>query len=387
MESNSSYINKKIVYFNILVIFILVFFLVINFLTPLMGEDYTLVAFPGNYEPSCLIQNMLQRIKNQMEGWNVRVGEQLSIVFSCFDKMLFNIANSFMAIWYLCLINIYAFKNKAFSNEHLGWNIFISFSMIILFQPALGEIFFWRTGSTNYLWGICILLTFGIPIRYYIGYESIDIMGKSYLKRIMLIILGFFAGFTNENTVAMFLVMYIGVMIYDRVKKKQTPSWIYLSFVSLLVGFTFMIKAPSTAIRVNFYNDLYGIGELNFNDYVLRAQNVIVRFFADNKWFVIITLVCIILGLSALISADKNYINEIIIHSEVLGMLLLTSVSCGALIMSPYIETRAFLLSDFMLISCIVYYTNIVLEKIRNKAANYQPRLKCVWGGGICFWA
>lgn len=372
MESNRYCSKRKIVYFNILFIFILVFFLVINFLTPLMGEDYVLTAFPNNYKFSCLndlLQSMLHRIKNQMEGWNVRVGEQLSIIFGCFDKMLFNITNSFMAIYYLWLINIYAFKNKVFNIEHLGWNIFISFSMIILFQPALGEIFFWRTGSTNYLWGICILLTFGVPIRYYIGYERIDIVGKSYLKKVILVLLGFFAGFTNENTVAMFLVMYIGVIIYDRVKKRQTPSWVYLSFASLFMGFVFMIKAPSTAIRMAYYNELFGIGELKFNDYILRAQNVIVRFFVDNKLLLIITLVCIILGFSVLISKNKKYIREVFIHSEVLGLLLLTSVSCGALIMSPYIETRAFLLSDFMLVSCIVYYSNVVIENIKNKVA------------------
>ena len=31
----------------------------------------------------------LERI--QMTEWNVRIGEQLSIVFSCFDKSIFNV--------------------------------------------------------------------------------------------------------------------------------------------------------------------------------------------------------------------------------------------------------------------------------------------------------
>jgi len=338
-----------------------------------MGEDYVLTAFPPSAPPDHigdLLRRLIGRVYDQMTGWNVRLGEQLSIVFSCFDKPIFNILNSLIAMYYLWLIDQYAFAGRERA-DRTGIEMLIAACVIILLQPALGEIFFWRTGGTNYLWAICILLTFGLPIRYFASVNSRDIIGDSKLKITLLTVIGFFAGFTNENTVGAFLALYIGVLLYHFVKKKGLPCWIYTSFCSLLAGFIFMLKAPSTANRIRYYNEALGIGSPRMTDYIARVPSVTFRFFSDNGCLVLLTAICILAGVLCW-NRCKNGEEKLLPHLEPFGWLLLMGVlSCGALIMSPYVETRSFLLADFMMVMCIVYYSYLFFSTFKTQTLFY----------------
>lgn len=366
--------NEKKVFFAV-VFAVYTFFVVINFITPLMGEDLILVAFSKNYEVTSatdLLSRMLHRIYNQMTGWNVRIGEQFSIVFSCFDKIVFDIFNSIISLVYIWLIFQYAFKRKISITKTEAMKILAVFAVIIIAQPAIGEIFFWRTGSTNYLWAICLLLFFALPLRYYVGYELIDVIGDSKIKIVLITILGFFAGFTNENTIAVFIVLYIGICIYNYRRKKKTPVWIYSSGASLTIGFLCMYEAPSTKIRVETYNQIFGIEQVTIQDYLTRAQNIIQRFFCDNRMLIIITVTFIVLDTACVLWESREEHNNrrilILQRSENLGLLFLSAISCGALVMSPYIETRAFLLPDFLMVVCIIYYLDLMLKRIKKHA-------------------
>lgn len=298
--NDSNHCFKRFDLYYLLFIVSFAFLLIINCTTPLMGEDYALTTtFASSYSLKGtveLIEAILWRIYAQMTGWNVRIGEQISIAFGFFDKMIFNICNSAIALYFIWLISAYVYKDSWKRNENRAWKFLISFSMIMIFQPSLGEIFFWRTGSTNYLWAICILLTFGLPIRYFVGVNSIDLIGNSYIKSSFLSILGFFAGFTNENTPIAFMALYIGVIIWGLVKKIRIPNWIYVSFVTFAAGFVFMCKAPSTVHRIAFYNEIFNVGKVGLNGYLYRAVNVLNTFFVTHKFYVIILMCCIFLG-------------------------------------------------------------------------------------------
>lgn len=368
MRSNKAEkISVEIVFMSILI-----FLLIINSVTPLMGEDIALAAFPKDYHTAGAGERfylMFHRIYEQMTNWNIRIGEQLSIVFGCFDKVLFNICNSLVSLFYIWLAYQYAFKRKFSLDKRNVLYLLAVFTLILMLQPVLGEIFFWRTGSTNYLWAICILLGFALPIRYYIGYKSFDIIGNSKSKIALLTIFGFVAGFTNENTVIVIILLYVGVILSNRKKKVKTPIWIYSSGITLLTGFIGMCKAPSTANRVAIYKEMYGIDTVTFGDYMIRARAVIVRFFTDNIAFVIVTVIMLVLYTSMIVlekGAEKSQkLDTLKKNSEALGLLLLSAVSCGALIMSPYIETRSFLLPDFFMTTCIIYYFDKILDKYK----------------------
>lgn len=336
-------------------------FLALNFKTPLMGEDYALLSFYPSENIHFgieLFSKMGARILLQINGWNVRVGEQLSIFWGCFDKHHFDFFNSLMFLYFLFLIRIYAFKNNYRTREALI-SLFTSVVLLFLFQPAFGEIFFWKTGSTNYLWAICLLLTFALPLRFYIGAECIDIIGNSKAKQLLFTFLGFFAGVTNENTVGTFWLLYLFVVFISFVQKKSLPHWIYSTFLSYTAGFVYMLKAPSTAIRMAYYKSAYNIGSLTLKDYLNRATAIIFSFFSANYAYV---LICLIFLLISFYINEKNHAVDRLHFSESLLFLLLSSLSCGALILSPYIELRAFLLTDFMLLVCISYHLNYIIS-------------------------
>lgn len=374
MEEKVHSIQQHNIIFCLLLILVLTFFLTINFLTPSMGEDFVLSAY-SPYEHSDnyfdLFQKVVNRVLQQMRTWNVRLGEQLSIVFSCFNRPLFGIINSFVALYYFWLIVQYAFCEQGHIKNQI-YGLAISFTITLLFQPALGEIFFWRTGSANYLWALCILLTFILPLRYYLSTTTKDIIGNSKVRIISLTILGFFAGFTNENTVGTFIILYMGIIVYYFLHKNKLPIWIYTSFLSFLLGFTFLILAPSTAIRISTYNEIYGVNSANIITYISRIPSVINRFCKDNWKLAVIVMGCVSIAFLLSVCVKKNQNKEEIYYfMKPLAWLLLTAFSCGALILSPYVETRAFFLTDFMMVVCIAFYSKIIWASIKNKITKY----------------
>lgn len=185
------------------------------------------------------------------------------------------------------------------------------------------------------------------------------------LKITVFTIVGFFAGFTNENTVIVFIVLYAGVILYKKAKKMWIPFWIYSSFVSLFLGALFMYMAPSTSIRIQVYLEMFGIEQVTFTDYLNRAENIIIRFFGENKAYIIITVILILID-TLLLVFKKEYKLELVLNENLL-LLFLSSISCGALVMSPYVETRAFLLSDFFMLVCILFYVERIYILIADK--------------------
>lgn len=347
---------------------ILVFFLTMNFVTPVIGEDYVLVAYSPFFPPessSVLIENVLSRILYQMQTWNVRLGEQFSIIFSCMDCGLFHILNSLAAIYYIWLVLLYAHRGHCKISESI-WCVFIAFSTILLFQPAIGEVFFWRTGSSNYLWALIILLTFAYPVCC-LFLDNHNIIETSIIKTVFLTILGFFAGFTNENTVVTVWILYIIVIIVRNVRRINRPVWLYTSFVSFTIGFVFMLKAPSTSIRIAYYNQLFGTQYIGLFGYLRRIPIVTLRFFTDNSTLIIITVICLMIAFICYrTKLRRNNSTEKLSIAPVV-LLLLSSVSCAALVMSPYIETRSFFLPDFLMTVCVAYYSEYLVYAFKQK--------------------
>lgn len=356
--------------FVLFLISIALFFIVININTPMMGEDFSLVSFAKDYKGTSInnyISLIIDRINLQVNTWNIRIGEQLSIIFGSINIWIYYIGNTVISIGYILLITVYTFGKKIKINDKKQlYSIFLTFCLIVLFQPALGEIFFWRTGSSNYLWAMCILLIFALPLR--LAYEEIDVLYNRKSLTILHTMLGLFAGMTNENTVVVFIILYIAIMIFRLKKRKKIFTWMWSSFITLTLGFCVMFLAPSTKIRIKTYNEIFGIQSVTIKDYFYRALNIIERFFSENT-FLICVLIVILLIYSYL---NYNKIKQEIIKKEIvkykndainLLFLFVSSISAGALVGAPYVETRAFFLIDFFIMSSIVYFSIKIIEE------------------------
>lgn len=358
----------------ILLSLITLFFLTMNINTPMMGEDFALISFYPYYEPASTVEHIsliIKRIINQASNWNIRIGEQISIIFGSINIIYYYVGNTIISVLYVLLIPIYAFGKKVkFTERNDVISIAMSFGLIILFQPALGEIFFWRTGSSNYLWAVCILLVFTIPLRMIL--DNKNIFENKKILILLHTLLGFFAGLTNENTVVTFIVMYTCIIIYRIVKKQEIYLWMWSSFISLVIGFLIMLFAPSTAIRMQTYKEIFGIENVTIMDYIHRGLNIINRFFKENLWLVILLLIIlivyIVLNYSKIkLEIQRKEFKKYKIAAINLTFLLASALSAGALIGAPYIETRAFFLIDFFMMGSIIYFSIQLIDQIHGK--------------------
>lgn len=355
----------------LLILGISIFFFVMNMNTPMMGEDFALTSFSYYYKPVSIGDHahlIINRIIKQVCTWNVRVGEQIAIVFCSINEIYYYIGNTIISVLYILLIPIYAFGRKVkFTDRNDIISIGMSFCLVIVFQPVLGEIFFWRAGSGNYLWAVFMLLVFTIPLRMVIANKNI--LENKKIVILLHTFLGLFAGLTNENTVITFIVIYVCTIIYRIMTKQEVYLWIWSSFISLSIGFFVMIFAPSTAIRMQTYKNIFGIQNVTITDYIHRALNVIHRFFTENAYLVIILLIILVIYMVLNYRKVKDEIQrkEFNVYKTAsinIILLLASSLSAGALIGAPYVETRAFFLIDFFMMGCIIYFSIQLMNEI-----------------------
>ncbi|OOM76326.1 hypothetical protein CLPUN_27130 [Clostridium puniceum] len=371
MSRERIYKNRYLLIVSILILLgISLFFLIMNMNTPMMGEDFALISFSHYYEPVSIgdhISLIVNRIVKQACNWNIRIGEQITIIFCSIDEIYYYIGNTIISVLYVLLIPIYAFGRKLrLTKRDDIISIIMSFCLIMLFQPVLGEIFFWRAGSGNYLWAVFILLVFIIPLRMIIENKNIFENKKVFI--VVHTLLGFFAGLTNENTVITFIVIYVCTIIYRIKKKQEVYLWIWSSFISLTAGFFIMIFAPSTAIRMQTYKKIFGIDNVSIKDYIYRALNIIHRFFTENACLVIILLSILVLYITLNYKKIKEVKFKKYMYTHKIAcinimLLLSSSLSAGALIGAPYIETRAFFLIDFFMMGCVIYFSIQLLNE------------------------
>ncbi|MCL2804974.1 MAG: DUF6056 family protein [Treponema sp.] len=358
--------KKFFIIYSLWIILCFFLFLIINRITPLIGEDYTLTAynyFTGPENILSFFKDVFNRIIIQSQGWNVRLGEQLSILFGSMNPVVFDISNAIVSVLFIHLIYMYAFPSKTTDYGKAAICGILSFALILLFQPVIGEVFFWRTGSTNFLWGVTILLIFTLPI-YYV-FCGIDILSGRKITIILHTLTGFFAGFTNENTVISTIALYAVTIIFVCfIKRERIKFWMVTSFGTLFLGFLYMLFAPSTAHRVSFYREILGITS-NFNIETILSRIPIIWIGLIKNYLVYFLLLFVLFIAFLVFQAIGKTTREktgltinysmpyCFIRNTVL--LLISSLSVTAMAASPYYVPRAFFGFSFFMLVTIIY--------------------------------
>jgi len=154
------------------------------------------------------------------------------------------ILNAIAYVLLTCLIYLYCRAENQKYNLSAYWLINI---LIFFFLPVIGQTILWITGSSNYLWGMLILLAFLFPYMSY--YRKGEQEKFNMLLPVLMLIGGIVAGWTNENTVAAVITLLIFYLIYLKIKKVKIPFWMYCGLIGLMVGFIIMIAAPGNYVR------------------------------------------------------------------------------------------------------------------------------------------
>lgn len=362
-------INKKAritPIFILTLIAILLFLLIINLLTPMIGEDYALspsLDAKNNMDFNQLLHWIVDRIIIQSTTWNARLGEQLAIIFLAFNKNIFNVFNSLMVLVYGYLCFRYAFNRRInFKDQNDFASILLISVLLVAFMPALGEIFFWETGATNYLWSLVLLLVFGYPYRILLDKQENLMNGKPVILALYYV-LSFLSGMTNENTTIVFLGLILMVFLIFKMKKIKIFTWMYISSFLYVLGIIYLLLSPSTKIRSGYYNEIYGVSNMNIGVYFARLESVIWGFLKASQGVLIVFIFMFVLYLilnKFTLKQSSNQNNKDLYI--LLLILFLSGASILALIMAPYYEQRAFLLPITLLIMNIIYLFSKILN-------------------------
>lgn len=119
----------------------------------------------------------------------------------------------------------------------------VTYLGIILFSFSFGDSAVWLSGAVNYLWmgtlNLCAVLFFEKRIN----------SKRTWLDGIILMVLFFLAGQSNETTGGMLLILIFLHYIYSPENRKQNAIFSLLAVLSVVLGMSIVLMAPGNHNR------------------------------------------------------------------------------------------------------------------------------------------
>lgn len=333
--------NKRII-FGILVAISFVAIYIYNVLTPLMSDD---LLFDKSLYNS--VGDIFREEYRQYMTWNGRSVLQVILkIFSILPKGMFNVFNSACYVFTMLLIYWNIKERKAYDCFlYVLINIFVWVFAVDFSQTVL-----WLGGACNYLWGIMIILSFITAYRY--------LMDKKEVKNIALIaigmfLLGFLAGWGNENTSggAILIVLLLSATYFYKNRKVQ--RWMISGIAGMGIGFLFLLLAPGNKIR----GDIMKAEEAysGISAYISRGLKV---FKAIDEYLLVYIIIICMLGVYFYY---KKY--ELEQFKEAAIFAFASLATAGVLILTPEPMPRAYFGANiYMMIAAIQ-----MIQKIREE--------------------
>ena len=182
-------------------------------------------------------------------------------LFLYIGKPIFNIINSFVFLGLIFLIYFYSYGS--FKNFNIPWFLLINFILWGV-TPAFGESFLWLTGSSNYMYGIFIVLIFLLPYRIKLNDSFKDVSNNGismFLMAIMYFFIGIMAGWTNENTSISLIIMIILFLFNYKIQNIRYSLWMFTGLAGSIFGCILMLTSPGQASRLSDSGGFGGIIE------------------------------------------------------------------------------------------------------------------------------
>jgi hypothetical protein len=399
-------VNKAIKNLNNMIWFayiglMLSYLLFINFKTPLMGEDYAFFIYTDSKGE--LVKNIIHKFVDffnfkSSERFNQRIGDTLATLLLNLGnllgigKSLFNIMNSIVLFLFFLLIFFFSNCRIPYINSIKDLAVFSVIPVLFLICSFnISEIFFWCDGATNYLWAAVVLLATAIPYRKYLNNKEYTLRKSQIFGYV---IVSYIAGFTNENSVPIIILLGGFLILRDFIKGgiKKIPIWLILSVLSMGIGYSILLFSSNTKRRTMVYRNLYNLPEnITLKEIKINIKRVVNTFLSGNYRFVIIFFLSLFIFIFILkiflikIYGNKqkkliviNNYNNLIKLLENLFLLLLSSISIIALFFAPYTEKRTFLFLQICIVLVIVrinYLSICIINLQKNKYLKFLPNI------------
>lgn len=143
--------------------------------------------------------------------------------------------------------------------------------MVFLFTPSFGSVFLWRAGVGNYLAMAVMELLFLLLI-----YHPVS---NKVLNYILVIILGFIAGWGNENTSGAVILICILLLAKAYIQNHKIPLVPLLGTLSAISGFVFLLFSPGSQIRLKV--SVSGYSQLSIFAKLRRGIAMFIDYFTN----------------------------------------------------------------------------------------------------------
>lgn len=287
-------------------------------------------------------------------GWSGRlvVDFTSSFILRYLPYFLYEMINSFVFLTLCVFISltptVITNSNHGLTNQKpsaiILWLVFVTYWLA---NPNLGQTSFWIVGSVNYLWTI---MWASFYIYYLLNALNLDKLTTKHY--VIIIILGFLAGCSNENTSVSIITFTTILVLFQYKYKNLNLKIIIIGWISSLIGAVILIAAPGNKVRQTYFHDWYSQSTL---DQIMihvteRMPNALLEY---NNIYIALTLFFIVL----IIHQKKSVLKDkTIIFS--LSFFALSLFSNFILAKAPYIGGRNLNTGLFFLslcLSCIIY--------------------------------
>lgn len=312
-------------------------------ISPTNGEDYALSRPFENTNLFDRINWVLDKSTHQIQNWNARFGEQLSIFWLAMPKALFSIATILFISTFTFLLALISTPQKKWNFESLILSSMLVLATCFLLWPRL-EIFFWQTATAGYLQPMVLTLLLILPFHSSRIYQHLL---RSWPSTLAAITLAIICGLSFEN-VPPSIIPYMACMTYKNYKDNKNFSWkLGLITLAYLVAWCALMLAPSTKFRTAYYIEALHIPPPSLNYYFWQAIAVIQAFFNSSAKLLAALLTAV---------AIATYLKIKIWDQPVkFYFLLIPAVLCiASVVKAPYVEPRAFFLTWVILIIFII---------------------------------
>ena len=280
---------------------------IFNRLMPIMGDDeyyQYIVGISDKIRVSNLSDLFLSQYNHYLIWGGRTVAHTLDQFFLMYDKLYFDIANSFV---FVCSIyTIYSFRRNKKRNVLLLLFIFLSYWFFgaDLLRPFLNQ-----TSSFNYSWMILLSLLF-IKL-YYSIYDTIDTKNKKIFVCILFFVYSLIAGWGHEVISPVVIIALIIYFIYKYQNRIKILNIEIFGFIGYFIGTSFLMFSPGNFVRAKA---ITGIGIFS-NTLLFKYIVALFR----NGYFVIYYAmpVLIAMGVVLIISHFKIKSDSLIYDKEI----------------------------------------------------------------------
>lgn len=272
-------------------------------------------------------------------------------------KPVFNVCNSLVFVALVWLIYLHS---KGRNKNHSAAIFCMAAVAVWTFVPGCGVTLFWLDGSVNYMWGSVIRLAALLPFRYYAdGGKS----KNNAFATVLMLVLSFAAGATNENTSAALIGMMVLYIALFKLRKYKVCVRHIACTAFAVAGYLFMTLAPATGVRMDAWGGSSSLKMLGTILYNMSGRLMP---------FVAVTLMLVIILMSFKDSLKPDFAVSFISLAGAVAAALV-------LVVSNYFPDRAWFGSVMLgIISC-----GALIFQLRDVSACVQ---KCLIAASLC-WA